>query len=716
MTADRRCLTALLCVIAAFLLVPASAGATAYRFTGQGTDHQSWDDPANWSPQAVPGAGDDVTIKQNPGGPAPAVLHHAVTVRSVDLEAGGSITGQSITMTGGLTWLGGTIDTSLTLPAGSTSTVSGTAPKNLGDGTQGGIANAGSLDIGGPGVVSIWDPANLTNSGHLTLEPGSAVHGVACCVHPSYLISTGTLTVPGPGTANLLALGFEASGSVVLSGSGELDVGAAPVKLDDGVAVSGAGRIKLSGSQNAVPSGTVGFGAGTTLELAASSDLAGTATIGGGGTLDWTGGQIDGAITIASGTRLLVEGSATKTLASDAVGPGRADGQRHQHHRGSGPALAGLRDPDERRDDDPRGRRAGSRIGVLRDAAEGAEQRHPDRRRRQRDGHHQPAGLHQLGHARRPLRDARDQHHRPGPDERDDAPRRRDAQLGGDWTGGQIDGAITVASGTRLLVEGSATKTLASDAVGPGRLTANGTSTIAGPGVLSMAYGTLTNGGTMTLGAGALIRGSACCVTPPKVQNNGTLIGDAGTGTATINLLAFTNSGTLDAHSGTLEIDTIDPVQTKGTTLLDGGTLGSDHTLQLKKGKLVGVGTIAAAVANTGASVLPGPLAPKNAPGVLRITRTYSQSGKGSFKADVTGAAPGTGYDQLAVGGAVTLGGTLAIKTKKTFHPAAGSHVSVVTALSRTGTFATVTGTAIPAGGTWTVAYLATGVDLVAGP
>ena len=285
------------------------------------------------------------------------------------------------------------------------------------------------------------------------------MHGVACCVHPSYLINTGTLTVPGPGTANLFALGFEAAGSVVLSGSGELDVGAAPVKLDNGVAVSGAGRIKLSGSQNAVPSGTVGFGAGTTLELAASSDLAGTATIGGGGTLDWTGGQIDGAITIASGTRLLVEGSATKTLASDATGPGL--------------------------------------------------------------------------------------------------------------------------------------------------LTANGTSTIAGPGLLSLMYGTVTNGGTMTLGAGVLLRGSVCCVTPPKVQNNGTLIGDAGSGTATISLLAFTNSGTLDVHSGTLAINTIDPVQTKGTTLLDGGTLGSDHTLQLKKGKLVGVGMIAAAVANTSPACCP---------------------------------------------------------------------------------------------------------------
>jgi hypothetical protein len=205
-------------------------------------------------------------------------------------------------------------------------------------------------------------------------------------------------------------------------------------------------------------------------------------------------------------------------------------------------------------------------------------------------------------------------------------------------------------------------------------------------------------------------------VTPAKVLNTGTLIGDAGGGTATISQLALTNSGTLDAHAGTLAVDTIDPVQTKGTTLLDGGTLSSDHSFQLKKGKLVGVGTIAGAVANTGASVLPGPLSPKHATGLLSITRTYTQSGKGSYKPDVAGAAAGTGYDQLTVGGAATLGGTLAPWTAKKLAPAAGSHVSVLTAASRTGTFATVTGTSIPSRGTWTVSYLTTGVDLVAGP
>ena len=52
----------------------------------------------------------------------------------------------------------------------------------------------------------------------------------------------------------------------------------------------------------------------------------------------------------------------------------------------------------------------------------------------------------------------------------------------------------------------------------------------------------------------------------------------------------------------------------------------------------------------------------------------------------------------------------------RTFVPAAGSHAGVLTSASRSGAFATLTGTAIPSGGNWTVSYLTTGADLVAGP
>jgi hypothetical protein len=567
----RRPLAALLPVLAlAALLAPASAQAATYRFVGLGTDPQNWQDANNWSPVGVPGAGDDVTIKQNPGGPAHVVLHAPVTVRSVDLEAGGSVADQSITVTGGLTWLGGGVLTSMTLPAGSVSTVAGTDPKSLGDGVEPeGLTVAGSLDLGGSGVMSVWEGDSLTSSDTLTIEPGFALHGIACCVTPAHLVSTGTLSLPGPSTATILGVGVEASGVVATSPGEELDLTGEPVQLDAGLAVSGGGLIALTGTQNAVLGGTVNLASGTTLEVGTSADLSGTGTITGTGTLDWTAGRIIGNVTVGSSARLIVEGSGSKSLVPD---------------------------------------------------------------------------------------------------------------------------------------EG-----------GAGKLTVDGPSSIDAPAVLSMTNSTLTNVGTMTLAAGSAIHGGVCCVSPAKLLNTGMLIGDAGGGTASIAFLAFTSSGTVDAHAGTLEIDTIDPVQTRGTTLLDGGTLGSDHTFQLKKGKLEGVGTIAAAVNNVGATVMPGDLT-KHATGVLTITRSYTQGVKGFYKPDVEGAAAGSGYDQLAVGGTATLGGTVAISTGKKFAPAAGSHVSVLTAATRTGTFATVTGTLIPSGGSWTVSYLATGADLVAGP
>src|SRR5690349_19192776 len=108
-----------LLVLAAFvvLALPGTAHATTYTFTELGNDHVQWNNPQNWSPNGIPGAGDDVIIKQNPGGPSHVVLPGAVTVRSIDLEAGGSLSDGSITATGGLTWLGGAILTALDLPA-----------------------------------------------------------------------------------------------------------------------------------------------------------------------------------------------------------------------------------------------------------------------------------------------------------------------------------------------------------------------------------------------------------------------------------------------------------------------------------------------------------------------------------------------------------------------------------------------------------------------
>ena len=68
---------------------------------------------------------------------------------------------------------------------------------------------------------------------------------------------------------------------------------------------------------------------------------------------------------------------------------------------------------------------------------------------------------------------------------------------------------------------------------------------------------------------------------------------------------------------------------------------------------------------------------------------------------------------QLSVSGPTALKGTLAIQTKAGYLPPLGKKVAILTATSRSGTFATVTGTQMT-GEHWVVSYTATSVILKA--
>ena len=87
---------------------------------------------------------------------------------------------------------------------------------------------------------------------------------------------------------------------------------------------------------------------------------------------------------------------------------------------------------------------------------------------------------------------------------------------------------------------------------------------------------------------------------------------------------------------------------------------------------------------NTGGLVSPG-----TSPGVLTIAGNYAQSGGGSLLIELGGSAPGTGYDQLAVSGNVTLAGALNVSVLSGFSPSVPSTYNFLTTGSRTGTFAT---------------------------
>jgi hypothetical protein len=125
------------------------------------------------------------------------------------------------------------------------------------------------------------------------------------------------------------------------------------------------------------------------------------------------------------------------------------------------------------------------------------------------------------------------------------------------------------------------------------------------------------------------------------VQCGGTLVVQKG---ATLTL-----SGTFNQPSPT-------PSQTGGTTRLNGGTITSAHPLNFGQNtNLVGSGTINGNVIS-GANISPGASA-----GKLTINGSVSLLDGSKLVMEIGGLIQGTQYDYLAIGGVVTLDGTLAL-------------------------------------------------------
>jgi hypothetical protein len=113
------------------------------------------------------------------------------------------------------------------------------------------------------------------------------------------------------------------------------------------------------------------------------------------------------------------------------------------------------------------------------------------------------------------------------------------------------------------------------------------------------------------------------------------------------------------------------------------GTAGG--AVAVTGGVLAGSGTLTGNVANTGGTVKPA--------GRLTISGSYAQSAAGTLEIDLAS----TGFDQLAVGGAASLDGTLSLVRAPAFVPRSGTKFLVLPATARTGTFATLTGTTLGA-------------------
>jgi hypothetical protein len=229
-------------------------------------------------------------------------------------------------------------------------------------------------------------------------------------------------------------------------------------------------------------------------------------------------------------------------------------------------------------------------------------------------------------------------------------------------------------------------------------LTNTGTLAFTGTAGSTHVSGDVLNQGTILASGSNTLLESETEARPPKLTNasGGTLTVAADSQLSLVpDQASFVeNAGTV-VLNGVLAPGAIGYTQTAGTTTLATSAssigLSTGGAVTLQGGTLRGMGIVTGGdVNNTGGTVAPG-----TSPGVLTFGSSYSQGPSGTLAVEVSGAAPGTGHDQLVVGGAASLGGTLAVTTSG-FSPATGQQFRIIdapappTAPTVTGTFATV--------------------------
>lgn len=280
-----------------------------------------------------------------------------------------------------------------------------------------------------------------------------------------------------------------------------------------------------------------------------------------------------------------------------------------------------------------------------------------------------------------------------------------DATVGGSitTTGNQTyEGAVTLTGAATLTVNGSSTtKTLNLGTVdGSYALTLNNTS--GGAQIGTVGGLTQLASLTATAGAGITLTGDVS-TTGTQAFNSAVVLAKSGTGTPTVTFSPSNSGAGVDFGStitmpgsltkaglGTLTLtgsNTAAATISQGT-LNDQGTLGA---VTLAGGILAGSGSTGAITQGTGAGTIdPGSSA---AAGLLQ-TGDLLLTNASTVKFFLAGSAPGTGYDQLAVTGAVSLNDpTLGITVKPGFTPTAGETFTLMSNDSTdpvSGTFADV--------------------------
>jgi hypothetical protein len=712
-------------LVLALLVAPTAAHAGDDSWTGNGDGH-SWSDGMNWASMQEPQDGDSVTIApQHPGAfPSVTGLPSGMNLQDLTLNDA-SLSGGDATVKGTFTFdvsaaPSRTLDASLNVTGDAI--ISGVGLK-LVTGTP---TFSGNTEVSA-GTLETEFSGGITNAGDFAIDGGATVKANACCSSPDKFTSTGTVSVPS-GTATLGFLDFVDQGSVSVSPGATLEVPSGVAKLSSGDDISGGGTLLFDQGAQVTLASNVAVTAGSTLQLGHEAALLGTGSLTGSGKFSWIGGNVSGNLTVGKSISTSVSGTETKFVSAPGKkkvtltlnGPTTLSGTGElETHLGNitssgrfqintGATLGAntcCAAPDQFTNT--------GTLAVPASASGTATMQFIDFR----DQGSVSVGAGSLLHViEGPVQlSSGDSVSGGGTLEFDgNAPvalasnvtiaSGTTAQLTGGatftgtgslsgsgrfaWTGGAVQGNLSVGRTVTTAISGTATKSVNSSNGKPVSLTLNGPTVLTGTGELELGLAaTVQNLGTFTLKAGTTIGAGTCCSAPDRLLNGGTLVVAAKPSTATISLLQFVNSGTVKVSNGTLSVGTLSYRQTAGRTTLAGGSLTAAQPVDINGGLLTGFGTI------HGSVVSGGTVQPSTTGGKLTITGSYTQSRTGELATVLTGTTPGTKFGQLVVNGAAKLAGALSVTTGGGFKPKKGQSFVVLSCKSRSGTFARHTGT-----------------------
>ena len=289
------------------------------------------------------------------------------------------------------------------------------------------------------------------------------------------------------------------------------------------------------------------------------------------------------------------------------------------------------------------------------------------------------------------------------------------------WTGGSLcttvsSGACTTPTGTQAITNPNGGGSFSGGDILDGRTlkTSAGTVTITSTG----GYMGITDGGTVNNTTTWSVGGSYQFYSSAQIggAGSGTFNNNVGgtftkSDSSTSNIyVPFNNTGTVLANLGILSISAAF-TQTTGNTSLNGGGIDTSaaNPLQIQGGTLMGAGTIAGDVSNTGGTLAPGA---STAVGAISLNGSglgiYTQ-GSGTYSVKIGSTSS---FDSVSATGAVTLAGTLNVSLINSFSPALSNTFTILTAGSVSGTFGTTNLPALSSGLGWKVTYNATSVVL----